>query len=80
MQPPPMPKLEQYGMAKPSPLEPPNGGSSRSVTSEPMCVEPARVLVPTDDQIAAYLLNQKKMKANKRREQMSSLVSNALPK
>ena len=59
---------------------PPMPKLERSVTSEPMFVEPARVLVPTDDQIAAYLLNQKKMKANKRREQMSSLVSNALPK
>ena len=52
----------------------------RSVRSEPVFVEPARVLVPTDEQIAAYFMNQKKMKAKQRREQVSSLVSNALPK
>ena len=35
--------------------------------------------VPTDEQWATYLQNQKRMRANKKREQMSSLVSNALP-
>ena len=50
----------------------------RTVTTEPMRVESS--LVPTDEQIATFLLNQKKMRANKKREQMSSLVSNALPK
>ena len=48
------------------------------MTSDPMYVEPTPA-VPTDEQIAAFLLNQK-IRANKRREQMSSLVSNALPK
>ena len=37
-------------------------------------------LVPTDEQIAAFILNQRKMKANEKREQMSNLVSRALPK
>ena len=35
--------------------------------------------VPTDDQIVLYLINQRKLRANKKREQMSSLVSNVLP-
>lgn len=35
--------------------------------------------VPSDDQIAAYLLAQKKIRVNKKREQMSRLVSKALP-
>ncbi len=71
LQPAPMPKLE------------------RTVTTEPMRVEskgpPATTplsssLAPTDEQIAAFLLNQKRNRANKRREQMSLLVSSALPK
>ena len=64
----PVPELQPAPMPK---LE-------RTVTTEPMRVESS--LVPTDEQIAAFLLNQKKMRANKKREQMSSLVSNALPK
>ena len=36
-------------------------------------------LVPTDEQIAAFILNQRKMKANEKRK-MSNLVSRALPK
>ena len=36
--------------------------------------------VPTDEQIAAFILNQRKMKANEKREAMSNLVSRALPK
>ena len=36
-------------------------------------------LVPTDEQITAFLLNQKKLKANKKREQMSNLFKKALP-
>lgn len=71
LQPAPMPKLE------------------RTVTTEPMRVEskgpPATTplsssLAPTDEQIAAFLLNQRRNRANKRREQMSLLVSSALPK
>jgi hypothetical protein len=58
---------------------PPTQQLQRTVTSDPMYVEPTPA-VPTDEQIAAFLLNQKKLRANKRREQMSSLVSNALPK
>jgi hypothetical protein len=37
-------------------------------------------MAPTDEQIAAFILNQRKMKANEKREKMSSLVSRALPK
>ena len=41
---------------------------------------PITSLVPTDEQIAAFILNQRNMKANEKREKMSSLVSRALPK
>jgi hypothetical protein len=58
---------------------PPTQQLQRTVTSDPMYVEPTPA-VPTDEQIAAFLLNQKKLRASKRREQMSSLVSKALPK
>ena len=37
-------------------------------------------LVPADEQIAAFILNQREMKANEKRETMSSVVSRALPK
>ena len=37
-------------------------------------------LVPTDEQIAAFILNQRKMKANAKRESMGNLISRALPK
>ena len=52
------------------------------MTPEPPGLEKptAVAVVPTDDQIAVFLHNQKKAKANKRREQMSSLFSKALPK
>ena len=36
-------------------------------------------LVPTDKQITAFLLNQKRLKANKKREQMGNLFQKALP-
>ena len=36
--------------------------------------------VPTDEQFASFILNQRKMKANEKRENMSNLVSRALPK
>ena len=44
--------------------------------SEPMYVENNT----TYDQIAAYLLNQKKTRASNIRQHVSALVSNALPK
>ena len=53
-------------MARGPELQPPP-----TLTTEPF--------VPTDEQWATYLQNQKRMRANKKREQMSSLVSNALP-
>ena len=37
-------------------------------------------LVPTDEQIAEFIMNQRKMKANENRDKMSNLVSRALPK
>ena len=40
---------------------------------------PPTSYVPSEDQIAAYLLAQKKIRVNKKREQMSRLVSKALP-
>ena len=45
---------------------PPMATLTRSVTTEP--------IVPTDDQIAEFLLNQTKVRANKKREQISSLI------
>ena len=51
--------------------QPPMPTLTRSITES---------MEPTEDQIATYLLNQRKLRANKKREQMSSLVSNALPK
>ena len=36
-------------------------------------------LVPTDEQITAFLSNQKKMKANKKRAQMSNWFQKGLP-
>ena len=47
----------------------------RTVTTEP--ISP---VVPTDEQIASFILNQRKVKANEKREKMSNLVSQALPK
>ena len=46
----------------------------------PVTTEPIASLDPTDEQIAAFILNQRGMKANEKREQISSLVSRALPK
>ena len=40
---------------------------------------PPTSYVPSEDQISAYLLAQKKIRVNKKREQMSRLVSKALP-
>ena len=45
-----------------------------------VATEPITSLVPTDEQIAAFILNPRKLKANEKRANMSSLVSRALPK
>jgi hypothetical protein len=37
-------------------------------------------LVPTDEQIAEFIMNQRKMKANEKKQKMSNLISRAIPK
>ena len=52
---------------------------ARGPEQQPQPTLTTEPFVPTDEQWATYLQNQKRMRANKKREQMSSLVSNALP-
>ena len=49
------------GLEKPAPMP----KLERTVTTEPMRVESS--IVPTDEQIDAFILNQRKMKANEER-------------
>ena len=74
LQPAPIPNLERKVTANVLGEAQTERGTARFV---PMRVEPS--LVPTDEHVTAFLLNQKKLKANKKRKQMSNLFKKALP-
>ena len=52
---------------------------ARGPEQQPQPTLTTEPFVPTDEQLATYLQTQKRMRADKKREHMSSLVSNALP-
>ena len=69
---PPMPKLERMVTAHENKI-------MKDIEDSCEVAMPPTSYVPSEDQISAYLLAQKKIRVNKKREQMSRLVSKALP-